>query len=69
LQDAGLGAKAAGNIVRAQGKMQLAKGTGINREGLYKALGEQGNPSFATVVKVIHALGMQFNVGARSVQS
>jgi probable addiction module antidote protein len=64
-----LGAKAAGNIVRAQCKMQLAKGTGINREGLYKALGEQGNPSFATVVKVMHALGLQFNVGARSVQS
>jgi probable addiction module antidote protein len=61
-----LGAKAAGNIVRAQGKMQLAKGTGINREGLYKALGEQGNPSFATVVKVMHALGLQFNVGARA---
>ena len=67
-QDAGLGAKAVGDIVRAQGKMQLAKGTGITREGLYKALGEQGNPSFATVVKVMHALGLQFNVAARSAQ-
>ncbi|WP_420852635.1 DNA-binding protein [Rhodoferax antarcticus] len=36
--------------------------------GLYKALGEQGNPSFATVIKVMHALGLQFNVGARPVQ-
>ena len=49
--------------------MQLARDTGITREGLYKALGEQGNPSFATVMKVMRALGLQFNVGARSVQS
>ena len=48
--------------------MQLARDTGITREGLYKALGEQGNPSFAMVVKVMHALGLQFNVGARSVR-
>ena len=43
--------------------MQLARDTGITREGLYKALGEQGNPSFATVIKVMHALGLQFKVG------
>ncbi len=69
MQDAGLFADAVGDIARARGMMQLAKGTGITREGLYKALGEQGNPSFATVVKVMHALGLQFNVGARPVQS
>ncbi|MDO8310780.1 MAG: hypothetical protein Q7T25_02445 [Sideroxyarcus sp.] len=27
--------------------MQLARDTGITREGLYKALGEQGNPPCA----------------------
>ena len=48
--------------------MQLARDTTITREGLYKALGELGNPSFATVVKVMHALGLQFNVGARRVK-
>ena len=46
----------------------LARDTGIIREGPYKALGEQGNPSFATVVKVMHALGLQFNVSVRSAQ-
>ena len=51
---------------RARGMMQLARDTGLTREGLYKALGEQGNPSFATVVKVMRALGLQFNVGARA---
>ena len=68
MQDAGLFANAVGDIARARGMMQLAKGTGITREGLHEALGEQGNPSFATVVKVMHALGLQFNVGARPVQ-
>ena len=67
-EDAALFTKAGGDIARARGMMQLAKGTGITREGLYKALGEQGNPSFATVVKVMHALGLQFSVGARPVQ-
>ena len=67
-EDAALFAKAIGDIARALGMMQLARDTGITREGLYKALGEQGNPSFATVIKVMHALGLQFNMGARSVQ-
>lgn len=55
-EDAALFTKAVGDIARARGMMQLARDTGITREGLYKALGEQGNPSFATVVKVMHAL-------------
>ena len=59
---------AVGDIARARGMMQLARDTGITREGLYKALGEQGNPSFATVVKVMDALGLQFNLGARTVK-
>ena len=63
-EDAALFTKAVGDIARARGMMQLARDTGITREGLYKALGEQGNPSFATVIKVMHALGSQFN-GAR----
>ena len=67
-EDASLFAKAVGDIARARGMMQLARDTGITREGLYKALGEQGNPSFATVVKVMHALGLQFNVGVRPTQ-
>ena len=67
-EDAALFTKAVGDIARARGMMQLARDTGITREGLYKALGEQGNPSFATVVKVVHALGLQFNVGARQVE-
>ena len=64
--DAALFAKAVGDMARARGMMQLARDTGITREGLYKALGEHGSPSFATVVKVMHALGLQFNASARA---
>lgn len=62
-------ARALGDIARARGMMQLAKDTGLTREGLYKALGEQGNPSFSTVMKVMRALGLQISVnpqGARA---
>ncbi len=67
-EDAALFTKAVGDIARARGMMQLARDTGISREGLYKALGEQGNPSFSTVMKVMHALGLEFSVGTRAVQ-
>lgn len=67
--DTAVFARALGDIARARGMMQLAKDTGLTREGLYKALGEQGNPSFSTVMKVMRALGLQISVnpqGARA---
>ena len=51
-------AKALGNIARARGMSQLARETGLGRESLYKALSGEGNPSFATILKVIHALAL-----------
>ena len=63
--DAALFAKALGDIARARGMMQLARETGLTREGLYKALGEKGNPSFFTVMKVLHALGLKFHIESR----
>lgn len=57
-------AKALGNIARARGMTQLARDTGLAREGLYKALSENGNPEFATVMKVIKALGLKLHVEA-----
>ena len=53
---------ALGDIARAKGMTQLARETGISRDGLYKALSPTGNPSFATVQKVINALGMKVEV-------
>jgi probable addiction module antidote protein len=51
--------RALGDIARARGMTQVARETGLSRESLYKALGASGNPSFATVLKVAHALGLR----------
>ncbi len=59
--DAAFIAKALGNIARARGMSQVAHDTGLGRESLYKALSGDGNPSFATVLKVINALGLRLH--------
>lgn len=60
--DAAFIAKSLGNIARARGMTQLSRDTGLAREVLYKALSENGNPEFATVMKVIKALGLKLHV-------
>ncbi|MEI7842431.1 MAG: addiction module antidote protein [Gallionellaceae bacterium] len=59
--DAAFIAKALGTIARAKGMTQLAKETGLGRESLYKALSGEGNPSFATILKVTSALGIKLH--------
>ena len=54
-------ARALGDIARARGMTQVARDAGLSRESLYKALGEDGNPSFATVLKVARALGVRLH--------
>ena len=49
--------KAIDTVARAKGMTKTAKEAGISREGLYKALSPNGNPSFATVWKILNALG------------
>ena len=53
--------RALGDIARAKGMTQVARDAGLSRESLYKALGENGNPSFATILKVVRALGVKFH--------
>ena len=57
--DAAFIAAALGDIARAKGMTQLTKDTGLGRESLYKALSGEGNPSFGTILKVMHALGLK----------
>ena len=52
---------ALGTIARARGMSQLARDTGISREGLYQALSADGNPEFSTVMKVIRALKLRLH--------
>lgn len=59
--DATFVAKALGTIARAKGMSQIARDTGLGRESLYKALSGEGNPSFATILKVTHALGIRLH--------
>lgn len=56
-------ARALGDIARAKGMAQVAKEAGLSRESLYKALSGNGNPSFATILKVTKALGMRLHAG------
>lgn len=59
--DGSLIRRALGTIARARGMTQLARDTGLAREGLYKALSPEGNPEFATIMKVIKALGLRLH--------
>ncbi|MFA7241500.1 MAG: addiction module antidote protein [Sulfuricellaceae bacterium] len=59
--DAAFIAKALGEIARAHGMAKLAKNTGLGRTSLYKALSGEGNPSFATILKVTRALGLKLH--------
>ena len=54
-------ATAIGNIARAKGMTQVARKAGIGRVSLYKALSPDGNPEFATVLKVVRALGLRLH--------
>jgi probable addiction module antidote protein len=53
-------AHALGVAARARNMSQLARDSGLTREGLYKALSAKGNPSFGTVLKVADAMGYRF---------
>ena len=62
--DAAVIARALGDIERAKGMTQVAKDAGLSRESLYRALSAEGNPSFATILKVARALGVKLHAEA-----
>lgn len=62
--DTALVAHALGVVARSKGMTHMARETGISRDGLYKALSKNGNPEFATVLKVMRALGFHLHVKA-----
>jgi probable addiction module antidote protein len=64
--DPALIAAALGDIARARGMTQIAREAGLGRESLYKALSPEGNPEFATVLKVMRALGLRLHVDSLS---
>lgn len=62
--DTGLIMAALGDIARAHGMSEVARAAGLGRESLYKALSKDGNPEFATVLKVVQALGLKLTATA-----
>ncbi len=59
--DPGLISAVLGDIARAKGMAQIAEKTGLGRTSLYKALSPEGHPDFATILKVIDALGIKLH--------
>jgi probable addiction module antidote protein len=57
--DAGYIVNAIGVVARARGMTDLAAELGVSRTSLYAALRQGGNPGFATVLKVLRALGIE----------
>lgn len=49
---------AIGAVARSHGMTAIAEKAGLSREHLYRALGGETKPEFATVMKVLHALGI-----------
>ena len=62
LGDPALAVAVLGDIARAKGMTQIARETGLGRESLHKALSPTGNPEFATILKVVGALGLRLHV-------
>jgi probable addiction module antidote protein len=55
---------ALGDIARAKDMTEIAQAAGLGRANLYKALSLDGNPEFATVARVLKALGLRLSVAA-----
>ena len=53
---------AIGQIARAQGLSEIATKLGVSRSGLYKSLGENGNPSFAVINDLLKELGYRIEI-------
>jgi len=52
------------DVARAKGMTDVAAKSGLSRAGLYKALGENGNPSFETMAAIMKAIGVRIAVAA-----
>ncbi|HZG31268.1 probable addiction module antidote protein [Ensifer adhaerens] len=53
---------ALGIIARARGMTAIARDAGVTREALYKALSDKGDPKFSTLLGVVKALGLKFEL-------
>jgi probable addiction module antidote protein len=54
--------KAIGEMARSKGMAQIARELNLDRASLYKSLSPAGNPSFFTVIRVLHSLGYSIRI-------
>lgn len=52
------------HLAQAHGIAKVAKAAGIERESLYRALSEKGNPRLSTLVAVTKVIGLRLTVEA-----
>jgi probable addiction module antidote protein len=52
------------DVVRARGIASMSAATGMPRASIYKALGENGNPTLETLLALTKALGFRLSVAA-----
>lgn len=60
-EDPAFVADALGVVARARGMSEVAREAGVSRESLYRSLSTDGNPEFATVLRVVRALGLRLS--------
>lgn len=64
--DPALIAAGLGDIARSKGMTKIARGAGVTREALYKALSAEGDPRLSTLLGVVRALGLTLTVAPKS---
>jgi probable addiction module antidote protein len=57
-----------GVVVKAIGVAKVSQQIGLTREGLYKSLGKSGNPEFATIMRIVRALGLTLSAKPAAVE-
>ena len=57
--------KALRNVAQARQMAKVAQDAGIQRESLYRALSEDGNPTLETLTAVLEALGLRLAVASQ----
>jgi len=55
-------AVALGDVAKAEGMSKVARKAKVTRENLYRAFAPGGNPTIATMMKVMKALGLTIRV-------
>ncbi len=59
-------AHALGVVARARGMSKVAEQSGLSRESLYKTLSTEGNPEFATILRLLPALNLKLSISTAS---